>query len=81
MYCGLRPMITPHLYYCKLVGSHTSFFLQRLEKYLIEREPDLVRFMPSTEEPLRFDDNMDRVILVLPSEAPGYRMVPDVNIL
>ncbi len=40
-----------------------------------------MRFMPSTEEPVQFAENINKATLVLPSETPGYRIVPDIKVL
>ncbi len=40
-----------------------------------------MRFMPSTEEPVQFAENVNKATLVLPSETPGYRIVPDIKVL
>ncbi len=56
-------------------------FLQHLEKQLREKEPDLVKFLPSTEEPIQFAENVNKATLVLPSETLGYRIVSDIKVL
>ncbi len=37
--------------------------------------------MPSTEEPILFAENVNKATLLLPSETPGYRIVPDIKVL
>ncbi len=62
-----------------LITHLWPYFLQHLENYLKEREPDLWR-SPSIQEPVQFT-NTNKATLVLPKENSGYRIVPDVNIL
>ena len=56
---------------------HIHTFLQHLNRYLKETRPELVKNAPTTIEPTAFADGSTKVTLVLPTETPGFLIVPD----
>ncbi len=79
-------LANPHTFFtvtcfgCTLMINIQAHFLQLLEMYLRENDPVLLSHMPSIEEPVQFDDTVNKATLVLPT-IPGYKVVSDVNVL
>ena len=51
--------------------------MQHLERYLKKTYPEVAKNPPTAVEPVQFADNSTKVTLVLPTEKPGFLIVPD----